>query len=340
MSKTVLVTGGTGFIAAWCIVELLQRGYVVRTTVRNLDKAPVLRARIGAHVAVEDRLTFFAADLTRDAGWDNAVAGCDYVLHVASPMGHTVPKDPNALIVPARDGALRVLRAACHANVARVVMTSAVEACRPPLFSADGTSDERRWTDISEPQLGPYRLAKAISERAAWDFMAGQSGPTSLTTILPVAVLGPVFSAESLGSTQLVSRLLDGRLPGIPNMGFCVVDVRDLADLHIRAMTAPEAAGERFIAASDWVWWRADVARMLRTGLGEQASKVPKRGMPGMLLRVASVFDRQMKFVIPLLGRKHVFSAAKAQAALGWQPRPVQTTILDCAQSLIANGAV
>jgi dihydroflavonol-4-reductase len=340
MPKTVLVTGGTGFIGAWTIVELLKRGYAVRTTVRSLDKEPGVRARISAEVDAGERLSFIAADLAGDAGWDAAVAGCDYVLHVASPVGHDVPRDPEVLIVPARDGALRVLRAACRAEVQRVVLTSAVEACRPPMTSPDGVSDESRWTDTKDARLGPYRLSKAIAERAAWDFMASQSGPTTLTTILPVAVLGPVFSAENLGSVQLVSRLLDGGMPGIPNLGFCVVDVRDVADLHIRAMTAPEAAGERFIAAGDWVWWRADVSRILRSALGAGAKKTPTRGVPDFVLRIAALFDRQMQFMTPLLGRKHVFSSAKAQAVLGWKPRPAATTIVDCAESLIAKGAI
>ncbi len=195
------------------------------------------------------------------------------------------------------------------------------------MTSPDGVSDEAT--------LGPYRLAKTIAERAAWDFMASQSGSTTLTTILPVAVLGPVLSAENLGSVQLISRLLGGSMPGIPHLGFCVVDVRDVVDLHIRAMTAPEAAGERFIAAGDWVWM-ADVSGILRSALGASAKKVPTRGVPDFVLRIVALFDRPLQFVTPLLGRKHVFSSAKAQAVLGWKPRPAATTIVDCARSLIA----
>jgi dihydroflavonol-4-reductase len=339
MPTTVLVTGGTGFIGAWTIVELLKRGYCVRTTVRSLDKSPIVRTRISESTDPSDRLSFFAADLLSDEGWDAAVDGCDYVLHIASPVGHDVPRDANVLIAPARDGALRVLRAACRARVQRVVLTSAVEACRPPLRSPDGAGCEDRWTDTNDAQLGPYRLSKTIAERAAWDFMAGQSGPTTLTTILPVAVLGPILSADNLGSVQLISRLLDGRMPGIPNLGFCVVDVRDVVDLHIRAMTAPQAAGERFIAASDWVWM-ADVAHILRSALGSGAKRVPTRRVADWVLRIASIFDRQVQFITPLLGRKHVFSAAKAQAVLGWKPRSAATTIIDCAESLIAKGAI
>ena len=246
MSETVLVSGGTGFIAGWTIVELLKRGYTVRTTVRSLDKGPGLRAVISAQVEPGGRLSFAAADLTRDAGWDAAGAGCDYVLHVAAPVGVDARRDPDELIVPTRNGALRVLRAACRAQVRRVVLTSAVEACRPPLASPDGTSDENRWTDTNNPRLGPYRLAKTLAERAAWDLMAGQPGPTTLVTIMPAAVVGPVFSADYAHAAQLVQRMLSGKVPRFPHLGFCVVDVRDVVDLHLRAMTAPAAAGERF----------------------------------------------------------------------------------------------
>lgn len=339
MSKTVLVTGGTGSIGGWAIVDLLKRGYAVRTTVRNLNKEPEVRARIATEVEPGDRLSFFVADLTSDTGWDAAVAGCDYVLHVAAPVGVEAPRDPNELIIPTRDGALRVLRAACRAKVDRVVLTSAIEACRPPMTSPDGMSDETFWTDTNDAQLGPYRVAKTLAERAAWDFMANQSGPTTLTTILPAAVLGPTLSAENLHSVELVQRLLNGSLPRFPRFGFCVVDVRDVVDLHIRAMSAPEAAGERFIAASDWVWM-ADVSRILRSELGTSAKKVPTQEMPDFVLRIVAMFQRPMRFVIPLLGRKHVFSSAKAQSMLDWKPRPATTTIVDAARSAIAIGAV
>ena len=279
LADTVLVTGGGGFLASWTIVELLKRGHVVRATVRSLDKEAPVRAQIGTQVDPGDRLSFFAADLTDDAGWDAAVAGCDTVLHIAAPVGVDAPRDPDELIVPTRDGALRVLRAACAAGVRRVVMTSAVDACRPPLTSPDGVSDETRWTDTSDPRIGPYRLAKTLAERAAWDFMASRSGPTTLTTILPAAITGPVVGGGNLHALQLVRRMLNGSLPRYPQLGFCIADVRDVADLHIRAMTAPQAAGERFIAASDWMWM-ADVARTLRPAARRERLQPCRDGSP------------------------------------------------------------
>lgn len=339
MPGTVLVTGGSGSIGSWAILELLKRGYRVRTTVRSLDKEPEVRARLSGHVECGDRLCFFVADLANDGGWDAAVSGCDYVLHVAAPVGIEAPRHPDDLIVPTRDGTLRVLRAACRAKVQRVVMTSAIEACRPPLASPDGVSDESRWTDTGEAGLGPYRVAKTLAERAAWDFMASQSGPTTLATILPSAVIGPALDAENRHLIQLPQRFLNGSLPRLPRIGLCVVDVRDVVDLHIRAMTAPQAAGERFIAASGWVWM-ADVSSILRSELGAAAKKAPTRGMPDLVLRIVALFQRPMRFVLPLLGRKHVFSSAKAQTKLGWKPRPAATTIVDAARSAIAIGAV
>lgn len=286
-----------------------------------------------------DRLSFFVADLTSDAGWDAAIAGCEYVLHIAAPVGVEAPRNPEVLIVPTRDGAVRVLRAACRAKVERVVMTSAIEACRPPMMAPDSVNDESVWTDTNDPNLGPYRLAKTLAERAAWDFMKTQTGPTTLTTILPSAVIGPVLGKENLHSVHLVQRMLSGGLPRLPHIGFCVVDIRDVVDLHIRAMTAPEAAGQRFIAASDWVWM-TDVASILRSALGDRAKKVPTKPMPDFVLRIVALFNRQMKFVVPLLGRKHVFTSAKAEAMLGWKPRSARATIIESAESAIAVGAV
>ena len=339
MLKTVLVTGGTGFIGGWCVIELLRRGYTVRTTVRSLAKESFARAFITSVIDPGDRLSFLAADLTRDDGWDAAIMGCDYVLHVASPMGHATVKGPSALIVPARDGTLRVLRAAIRAGVERVVITSSAVACRPLLNSADSVSDETLWTDPKDRNLDPYRLSKTLAERAAWDLMTHQSGPTTLTTILPSCVLGPVLTAENLGSVQIIQRLLNGSMPGYPRFGFCVVDVRDVVDLHIRAMTAPGAAGERFIAAGDWKWIK-EISQILRSSLGSQAAKVPTRTLPDFVLRLASIFDRHLRFITPTLGRKHAVTSAKAQAVLGWRPRPTDTTIVDCAGSLIAKGVL
>ena len=338
MAETVLVTGGTGFVAGWCIVELLRRGYAVRATVRSLAKEPVVRSAVASAADSGDRLAFLEADLTKDEGWDAAVAGCDYVLHVASPLGGRAPRDANELIVPAREGTLRVLRAAAKARVKRVVMTSAAAAARPPRGS-DIVSDETVWTDPTDRKFDAYRLSKILAERAAWDFIAANTGPTTLTTILPGAVFGPVLTKENLGSVQIIQRLLEGRPAGIPRLGFSVVDVRDLADLHVRAMISPEAAGQRFIAAGDFMWLK-EIATTLRSGLGAQAEKFPTRGLPDFVFRLLSLFIPQLRMLAADLGRRNRLTSEKARRVLGISLRPGTTTVVDCAQSLLAGHVV
>lgn len=339
MAETVLVTGGSGFVAGWCIVELLKGGYTVRTTVRSLAKAEKVRAIISANTDLGDRLTFFAADLTADAGWDAAVEGCDYVLHVASPLGTDNAKDPDELIIPARDGALRVLQAATQAGVKRVVMTSACAAASPTSYSEDGVTDETLWTDPTDRSLSAYRKSKTLAEMAAWDFMEKYHGSTSLTTVLPGAVFGPVLSAEHIGTTQVIARLLEGRMLGTPRIGLEIVDVRDLADIHIRAMISPQAGGERFIAVSEFMWM-SEIAKILRSQLGEAANKVPTVTVPDFVLRFLARFDPELRAIMPGLGRKNRHTAEKAQRLLGWRPRPASETVVECAESLIDQSVI
>jgi len=335
MAETVLVTGGTGFVAGWCIVELLQRGYIVRTTVRDLAKESSVRAAVASGGASSDPLTCVAADLTQDEGWDAAVAGCDYVLHVASPLGRTAPRDPHDLIGPARDGTLRVLRAATNAGVKRVVMTSAAAAARPP-HRSNRISDETVWTDTRDQKFDAYRLSKILAERAAWDFVAGIGKPAALTTILPSAVFGPVLTREKLGSVQIIEGMLTGRHRGIPRFGFWVVDVRDLATVHIRAMTLPEAAGERFIAAGEFMWLE-EIARTLRVELGSRASNVPTRRLPDAVVRLFALFMPPMRMLALDLGRRNELTAEKARRVLGFSARPANTTVVECAKSLLSR---
>ncbi|MFD3452622.1 NAD-dependent epimerase/dehydratase family protein [Streptomyces sp. NPDC058691] len=339
MTEKILVTGGTGFVAGWCVVELLRRGYEVRTTVRAPSRQGAVREAVATAVDPGGRLTFAVADLTSDDGWDEAVAGCDRVLHVASPLVTETERDPHALIGPARDGTLRVLRAAAGAGVKRVVMTSACAAASPPLAGPDSVSDETRWTDTDDPALTGYRRSKAVAEQAAWRFAEVSGGRAALTTILPGAVFGPVLTPAGRGSVQVVGRLLAGRMPGTPRIGFEVVDVRDLADLHIRAMTAPAAAGERFIATGEFLWM-SQIAQVLRDELGDAARKVPTRALPDLAVRLMARLDPGVRAVAPYLGRRHLHSAAKAERVLGWRTRPAAATLTDCAGSLRAHRLV
>jgi dihydroflavonol-4-reductase len=337
--ETVLVTGGSGYIGGWCVAALLQQGYVVRTTVRDLGKEAAVRASLGKVTDPGNRLSFYPANLTADAGWEAAVGGCDYVLHVASPLGVADPKDPNDLIVPAREGAKRAVGAAIRAGVKRVVLTSSVAATSKGTGGGDWVSDETVWTDPHAPKVSAYAQSKTLAERAAWELIRASDGKTTLATVNPALVLGPVTSGDFSESVQVVERLLSGRVPGIPRLGFNVVDVRDVADLHIRAMIDPKAAGERFIAAGTYAWM-GDLAELLRARLGDGAARVPTRKVPDFVIRLAGLFDKDLGSVTPGLGRKHDYSSAKAQSVLGWKPRPLEETVLDCARSLIATGEV
>ncbi len=338
MAQTVLVTGGTGFIAGWCIVELLQRGYDVRTTVRSVAREAGVRAAVATQVEGGGgaRLVCVAADLMRDDGWDAAVAGCEYVLHVASPLGGAPTKDADELVRPAREGALRVLRAAVKAGVKRVVMTSSCGAAIPAKMGVNTVSDETVWSDPVAQQGDHYRLSKTLAERAAWEFMRVESGATELVTILPAAVFGPVLSMEGLGSVQFIQRLIDGRLPRIPNVGFNVIDVRDCATAHVLAMTAPGAAGQRLITAGDFMWMK-EVAATLRARLGDRAPKIPTKGLPDFVVNIGANFSHALKTLKPLVQRSHRFSADKTRRVLGWSTRPATETVIDCAESLLAG---
>ena len=335
MAETVLVTGGTGFVGGWCIVELLKRGYAVRATVRSPAKEAILRSHLAAAAISTERLSVVVADLTHDDGWDAAMAGCDFVLHVASPLGAS-GESAEALVAAAREGTLRVLRAATIAGVKRVVFTSSCAAATPAVTTADSVSDEAVWTDPASLATEPYRLSKTLAERAAWDFMATNGGRTELVTILPSAVFGPVLSTDGLGSVQLIQRLVDGRMPLVPRAGLCIVDVRDLADVHVRAMIAPEAAGQRFIASGDFMWM-PDVAAAVKAGLGARGAKVSTRPLPDFVVRLLAPVMQQMRVVKPLLGRRHRFSFAKAQRVLGYAPRRATETVVECAESLLAE---
>ncbi|WP_455270840.1 SDR family oxidoreductase [Rhizobium herbae] len=335
MTETVLVTGGTGFVAGWCIVKLLERGYAVRTTLRNLSKESAVRAAVASQTGAGDGLSFFAADLTSDDGWDAAMASCDYVLHVASPLGTGAEKGRDSLTAPARDGTLRVLGAATRASVKRVVMTSAAATARPALSSGK-VSDETVWADPDDPQFDAYRVSKIRAERAAWDFMKTANGPTELTTVLPGAVFGPILMQENLGSVQIIERLLQGNPAFMPQLGFWIVDVRDLADLHVLAMTSPAAAGQRFIATGDFLWM-AEMASTLRAKLGSRAAKVPTRQLPNFAVKLLLPFMPHLRTPARLLGRRFPLTPEKARSVLGFSPRPATTTVLDCARDLLGR---
>jgi nucleoside-diphosphate-sugar epimerase len=339
MTMRVLVTGGSGFIASHTVLQLLNAGYQVRTTVRDMKREGDVRAMLkygGAEPG--ERLSFFAADLQSDAGWAPAVAGCDYVLHVASPFPANVPKHEDELIVPAREGALRVLRASRDARVKRVVLTSSFAAIGYGHAPQSAPFNETNWTNTTGNDVTAYVKSKTLAEREAWNFIAREGGDLELSVVNPVAVFGPVLGPDYSTSVLLIQRLMSGAVPGSPRLSFGVVDVRDVADLHIRAMTHAAAKGERFLAvAGDFMLIR-DIANVLKERMGAAGKKVPAHQLPNWLVRVAALRDPAVKQILPELGKLKNGTNEKAKRLLGWAPRAPEEAIVATAQSLLDLG--
>jgi nucleoside-diphosphate-sugar epimerase len=284
-----------------------------------------------------DRLSFAVADLTRDDGWEGATRGCEYVLHVASPFPPGLPKHEDDLIVPARDGALRVLRASRDAGVARVVMTSSFAAIGYGREADGVVYDETNWTDVSGAST-PYVKSKTIAERAAWDFIARDGGALELSVVNPVAIFGPVLGPEMSTSILAVQRLMDGAVPGCPRLSFGIVDVRDVADLHVRAMTHPDAKGERFLAIAGNFMSMLEIAHVLKARLGVSAKRVPTRQIPNWVVRLVALGDPVVRQILPELGKTKRATNAKAKRVLGWEPRSNDDALVATAESLLRLG--
>ena len=336
MTETVLVTGGSGYIAGYLIRQLIAQGWIVRSTIRDLAREAPVRQLLAVD---NSRLSFVATQLLEDAGWANAMAGCSHVANVASPLPLALPKDENDIIRPARDGALRVLRFAKDAGVKRFVMTSSVAAITYGRPRGVHTFTEADWTDPTHPQTSAYVRSKTLSERAARDWVASNGGGMEFCTINPSVVLGPIWSSDYSASLEVLKRLLDGSLPGCPDLGFGLVDVRDVADLHWRALTAPGMANERFICSGPFMKM-IEIARVLKEKLGPDASKVPVRQLPDFLVKLRALFDPAVRQVSSELGKVRHMDASHARDKLGWVPRPLEPVIVEAARSLIAHGAI
>jgi nucleoside-diphosphate-sugar epimerase len=334
----VLVTGGSGFVAAHCIQQLLAAGHRVRATVRSLAREAEVRAQVREGGA-DAGLTVLAANLESDAGWREAVSGSDYVLHVASPFPAGVPDHPDDLIVPAREGALRVLRAARAAHVKRVVLTSSFAAIGYGQPERQTPFDETCWSNVDGP-ASAYVKSKTLAERAAWEFIADEGEGLELTVVNPVFVLGPVLGPDLSASIQLIKRMMDGGMPGAPKLCFGVVDVRDVAALHLLAMQHPAAKGERFLCAAGDFMSLLEIAGVLRRRLGAAGSRAPRRELPNWLLRAVGLFHPAAREILPELGKRKNGSSAKARSMLGWTARSNEDAIAATGESLLRFGLV
>ena len=339
----VLVTGGSGFVGAHCIIAALNAEYRVRTTVRSLSRTDEVCEMLRVGGMSEDKINdveFCTVDLTKDDGWDDACKDCKYVLHVASPFPANAPKHEDELIVPAREGTLRALKAAKAARtVRRVVITSSTASVvygHPAERLQTGPFTEDDWTDIEHPAIpvAAYQKSKTIAERAAWDWIAKEGDGLEMATVHPCGIYGPILSKHYATSIQLVEWCLNGSVPALPQIGFGVIDVRDVADLHIRAMTNTKAKGERFLAVPNEYIDVPGVGALLRRRLGDRAKRVPTYTAPNWLLKIIGLFDAQIAGMVPDLGKRKEESNAKAKKLLEWNPRSVEDALVATANSL------
>lgn len=338
MGGTVLVTGGTGYIAGELIDQLLAKGWTVRTTVRSTAKSEdKLRSR---WPAAGEQLSVFEAELMDDAGWAEANAGCTHVAHVASPIAVNTPKHEDEMIVPAREGTLRALRFARDAGATRFVQTSSMAAVAYGRDEKVYTVSEADWTNVDHPDVYPYIKSKTIAERAARDWVAAEGGGLEFVSVNPSMVLGPVYDADFSPSVEAIKQLLDGSIPMAPDLGFAIVDTRDCADLHVRCLETPGLAGERFLSSGRFLKM-IEVAQILRAHLpAEQARKVPTKVMPNWMVSTLAMVNPAVRSVKAEIGKSRNVDFSHAKERLGWETRPPEQSIVDCAKSLIAHGVV
>lgn len=332
----VLVTGASGFVGLHTVLGLLKEGYRVRGTVRSEKKAEPLCEALAPHTDGIERLEFAVADLASDAGWAEAVADCRYIMHVASPIPKGIPRHEDDLIIPAREGALRVLRTAVEAGVERVVMTSSLAAVvNGHVRDGSRTYDENTWAVVDD--LSPYEKSKTLAERAAWDFVADKK--LELVVINPGLILGPLLTADSPTSAEAVRKFMAKEFPGVPRLGYATVDVRDVAAAHIAAMTCPDAAGERFCCANEHTWME-EIVEVLNRNFTDRGYKAATRRLPNFVVKGVALFDKVTRQVVAELDQRQDIDTSKIRSVLGWKSRGLEEMVVDMGESLIAHGLV
>ncbi|CAJ2234738.1 SDR family oxidoreductase [Companilactobacillus paralimentarius] len=339
--QLVVVTGGSGFIAVHIILQLLQQGYAVRTTIRSAKKEDVIKEMLyNGGIRDFSDLSFSQADLTSDTNWEETMQGATYVIHVASPTPKLNFKNEDEMISPAVDGVLRVLKASKDAEVKRVVLTSAYGAIFAGHKNRTTPYTEKDWSDLSAKNIHPYQKSKTMSEMAAWDFIKKEGDGLQLATVNPVGVMGPVLSAKYSHSNVQIQEMLEGKIKALPKVDSGYIDVRDVASLHILAMTSPKANGERFLATTGETLSMMDVADILREAFPDYSSNIPTRTIPNAVVKAAALTNPQLKMIASIVGKYAGTSNKKAKELLGWNPRSAKTAIIATAQSMIDLGIV
>lgn len=339
MPKIVLLTGASGYIAKHVALQLLQAGYHVRGTVRDMGRADDIRAALTPHISdIDTRLTFAQVDLTRDDGWSAALEGVDVLVHTASPFPINQPDNPDDLIRPAVDGTLRALRAAQAAGVARVVLTSSTAAISgSALPRGDVAFDETNWTDPEDPRISAYTKSKTLAELAAWDFVTRDAPDMKLTVINPGFVVGAPLDARFGSSVGVIARMLRRKDPMLPNFGFAAVDVQDVAELHVAVIDRPETYGQRIMAVDRFIWF-TDMAQAIKAAY--PARRIVTRVAPDFIVRLLARFDPAIRTIVPSLGRQDRYDNARAMATLGRGMRQVNKSVVATAGYLIDNKLV
>jgi dihydroflavonol-4-reductase len=334
-SPLILVTGANGYIAMHTILQLLSQGYKVRGTLRAASNAEQMRATLAKHSKVSNPVEFVCADLMQDSGWAEAVQGCEYILHLASPFPLGEPKDENELIAPAVDGTIRVLRAANAAKVKRVVFLSSMLAVRAGHEVEHRTFDERDWAVLKET-VGTYAKSKILAEPAAWDFIHSpeNNNYVELTVINASSVFGPFLDSHYATSSELVRTLMRRQVPGVARIKNAVVDVRDLATALVTAMISPQAADQRFCCVGAMCWMQ-EIATILRQHFVSRGYNIPTRVLPDSWLRLLSLVDPKIRLIVHELGWNYTVSTKRIEAVLGWRARPLKETLVDMAESMV-----
>tara|TARA_Y100001968_G_scaffold327800_1_gene373623 strand:- start:257 stop:1267 length:1011 start_codon:yes stop_codon:yes gene_type:complete len=334
--KKVFVSGGSGYIALHCIAALIKKGFKVKTSIRSLERKKEVIDSISKVINCNNKIEICELDLLKDDGWDDALKDCEYALHTASPVSLLLSNNPDDLIKPAVDGLERCLKSAVKNNVKRFVMTSS--------FSAIGAGSKRKelddnhWTDLKNPNISPYDISKTKAELFLWKYISDleESKKIEVCSINPVIVVGPSLSNDIGVSNTVVKKLLDGSSPMVPKFGINLVDVKDVADMHIEAMLNKNAVGKRFLLSSETMWF-SEVSNILRKN---KFKKAPRFTAPNFLIRLLSIFDKELKIVLFYLGFKNILNSYNALNILNWKPRKVENAIVETAKQLYKLGII